>query len=168
MLRPGDIVTQKNTKINKINFKDNKPNRLSVVLFHYIDEEGKLYYCTAPVTNATKGIYNKINSSNHYYMNHPILSNTKFCCVKLDSAYLYNADSVHHTSLNVGETMLYGIYKKMLLIEPNEDEIEFYNFVKIMINDTIDRNRKALKKEYKEKQKEKKLRRKELKNNYKK
>ena len=153
MLKPGDVVTQKNTKFNKVNFKDNKSNRLSVVLFHYIDEEGKLYYCTAPITNATRGLHKKIISKNHYYMIYPILSSTKLCCVKLDSTNLYDANNVYHTSLNVGESMLYGIYKKILLIEPNEDEIEFYNFVKGMISNVINGNNKVLKKEFKRKEK---------------
>ena len=85
MFKPGDVVMQEKTMVNKVNFKDNKQNRLSIVLFSY-EENNKLYYATVPVTNATRGTYNKIISKNHLYMPYSILNDTKFCCAKIDKS----------------------------------------------------------------------------------
>lgn len=168
MLKPGDIVTQTKTMINKVNFDDNKENRLSIVLFSYIDKNNELYYCTVPITNATNNIYSKIVSQNHVYMPRAILSNTKLCCAKIDSIYLYKNKDVKSTGLSLEKDLIYRIYNKVLGLEVDEVRQELYNFIKIMINDNIAREKRELKKEHKEKQKIKRLKSKELKNNYKK
>ena len=168
MLKPGDIVTQKNTMINKVNFNDNKENRLSIVLFSYLDKNNELYYCTVPITNATRGVHPKLISPNHVYMPSAILSTTKLCCAKIDSIYLYKDEIINSTGLSLEKNLLYRIYDKVLHLEVDEVQKELYNFIKIMINDIIAKEKNELKKAYKEKQKLKKLKRKELKRNYKK
>lgn len=168
MLKPGDIVTQDKTMVNKKDFFDNKKNRLSIVLFSYIDKNNDLYYCTAPITNATRGTYFKEVSPNFLYMPSAILNTTKLCCVKLDSIYLYKDKTVNYTGISLNRDLLYRIYDKVLSLEVETIQQELYNFIKIMIVDQMDKEKRKIKKEYKEKQKQKKLRRKELKKNYKK
>ena len=168
MLKPGEIITQKKTMINKVNFDDNKENRLSVVLFSYIDKNNELYYCTAPISNATRGIHSKIISPNHVYMPSAILSTTKLCCAKIDSTYLYKEENINSTGIFLEKDVLYRIYYAILHLEVDEVQKELYDFIKIIISDQIDKEEKELKKVYKEKQKLKKLKRKELKRNYKK
>ncbi len=168
MLKPGDIVTQKKTMINKVNFNDNKENRLSIVLFSYLDKNNGLYYCTVPITNATRGVHSKLISPNHVYMPSAILSTTKLCCAKIDSIYLYKDEIINSTGLSLEKNLLYKIYDKVLRLEVDEVQKELYDFIKIMINDIIAKEKNELKKVYKEKQKLKKLKRKELKRNYKK
>lgn len=163
MLKPGEIVIQKKTMINKVNFKDNKENRLSIVLFSYIDKNNDLYYCTVPITNATSSIHSKIISPNFVYMPCAILSATKLCCAKIDSIYLYKDEIINSTGIILEKNLLYRIYDKVLQLEVNEVRKELYDFIKIMITDQIDKEKKELKKAYKEKQRLKKLKKKELK-----
>lgn len=168
MLKPGDIVTQTKTMINKVNFDDNKENRLSVVLFSYVDKNDELYYCTVPITNTTKNVYSKLISQNHVYMPNAILNSTKLCCAKINSIYLYKNEDVKSTGLSLEKDLIYRIYNKILGLEVDEVRQELYNFIKIMINDNIASEKRELKKEHKEKQKIKRLKSKKLKNNYKK
>ncbi len=168
MLKPGEIVTQKKTMVNKVNFKDNKENRLSLVLFSYIDKYNDLYYCTVPITNATRGIFPKSVSPNYIYMPYVLLNTTKLCCAKINSIYLYKDEIVNSTGLSLEKDLLYRVYEGILRLKVDEIQQELYDFIKIMISDQIDKEKKELKRAYKEKQKLKKLKRKELKRNYKK
>lgn len=168
MLKPGDIVTQKKTMINKVNFNDNKENRLSIVLFSYLDKNNQLYYCTVPITNATKGVVPKLVSPNYIYMPFILLNNTKLCCAKINSIYLYKDEIVNSTGLSLEKDLLYRVYEGILRLKVDEIQQELYNFIKIMITDQIDKEKKELRRAYKEKQKLKKIKRKELKSNYKK
>lgn len=49
MLKSGDIVVQEFTMVNNKNYKDNKKNRLSVVVFKDITNGSVVY--TSPITN---------------------------------------------------------------------------------------------------------------------
>lgn len=155
MFKPGDVVMQEKTMVNKLNFKDNKQNRLSIVLFSY-EENNKLYYATVPVTNATRGTYNKIISKNHLYMPYSILNDTKFCCAKIDSIYLYDENNLTKTDININERTLMLLFKKILTIEVEDYQKELYDFIKIMINDHMDRYTSKEKQEKKRILKEKK------------
>ena len=44
MLKSGDIVVQEFTMVNNKNYKDNKKNRLSVVVFEDVTENGSVVY----------------------------------------------------------------------------------------------------------------------------
>ncbi len=153
MLKPGDVVLQKKTMVNKTNFKDNKPNRLSVVLFSYVNDNGKLYYCTAPITNATRGTFKKKMSNNFYYMPNSIYTYDKLCCVKLDSIFLYSEDIVRGTGLSIDLYHVMNIYKGVLNLDVEYYQEKFYNFVKILIRDNVEEYIKEAKKEEKNKKK---------------
>lgn len=166
MFKPGDVVMQEKTMVNKLNFKDNKQNRLSIVLFSY-EENDKIYYATVPVTNASRGTYNKIISKNHLYIPFSILSDTKFCCAKIDSIYLYDENNLKKADISINERTLMLLFKKILTIEVEDYQKELYDFIKIMINDHMDRCASKEKQEKKKKLKERKAKRKVLKQTYK-
>ena len=166
MFKPGDVVMQEKTMVNKLNFKDNKQNRLSIVLFSY-EENDKIYYATVPVTNASRGIYNKIISKNHLYMPYSILNDTKFCCAKIDSIYLYDENNLKKADISINERTLMLLFKKILTIEVEDYQKELYDFIKIMINDHMDRCASKEKQEKKKILKERKAKRKILKQTYK-
>ena len=166
MFKPGDVVMQEKTMVNKLNFKDNKQNRLSIVLFSY-EENDKIYYATVPVTNASRGTYNKIISKNHLYIPFSILSDTKFCCAKIDSIYLYDENNLKKADISINERTLMLLFKKVLTIEVEDYQKELYDFIKIMINDHMDRCASKEKQEKKKRLKERKAKRKILKQTYK-
>lgn len=166
MFKPGDVVMQEKTMVNKLNFKDNKQNRLSIVLFSY-EENDKIYYATVPVTNASRGTYNKIISKNHLYMPYSILNDTKFCCAKIDSIYLYDENNLKKADISINERTLMLLFKKILTIEVEDYQKELYDFIKIMINDHMDRCASKEKQEKKKILKERKAKRKILKQTYK-
>lgn len=166
MFKPGDVVMQEKTMVNKLNFKDNKQNRLSIVLFSY-EENDKIYYATVPVTNASRGTYSKVISKNHLYMPFSILSDTKFCCAKIDSIYLYDENNLKKADISINEHALMLLFKKILTIEVEDYQKELYDFIKIMINDHMDRCASKEKQEKKKRLKERKAKRKILKQTYK-
>ena len=62
MFKPGDVVMQEKTMVNKVNFKDNKQNRLSIVLFSYeennkLDEEATQASAVASGTNGQISVF---------------------------------------------------------------------------------------------------------------
>ena len=166
MFKPGDVVMQEKTMVNKLNFKDNKKDRLSIVLFSF-KENDKIYYATVPITNITKTNHYKILSNNYLYMPYSILNDTKLCCAKIDSIYLYGENSLTKTDININEHTLMILFKKILTIEVEDYQKELYDFIKIMINDHLDRCVSKEKQEKKKRLKERKAKRKILKQTYK-
>ena len=53
MIKYGSIVLQKNTLVNKVNYKDNKENRFSVVLFEFKNNAIKTISIIAITVDAT-------------------------------------------------------------------------------------------------------------------
>lgn len=165
MFNPGCIVFQKNTLVNKNNYKDNKMNRLSVVLFEfkYNNEE---YVCSCPITNHKQTIKNI--SKNSLYIPFQILSDQKYCSVKLDSVYFYPKKDITKTGLNLEEKTVLKIYNALLDLEINKFALSLEqcfilkeNIKSIIIN--LEKNEKN---RIKEEKRLKKLKRKELKKNY--
>lgn len=135
MLKPGDIVKQNKTIV----VNDNNPERLSIVLFSYIDKDNNLYYCTTPITNATRGIYKKRVSNYYYYMPYCLSnSKTKMCCAKLNSTYLYRDNIVFSTGLKIDYNILSEIYNKILYVNVNDSLKDLYNFIKIRVSMELD------------------------------
>ena len=71
MIKYGSIVLQKNTLVNKVNYKDNKENRFSVVLFEF-NLNNEVYF--------TKliGEYNIYNITDKYIFQHFSTKHTIF------------------------------------------------------------------------------------------
>lgn len=135
MLKPGDIVKQNKTIV----VNDNNPERLSIVLFSYIDKDNNLYYCTTPITNATRGIYKKRVSNYYYYMPYCLSnSKTKMCCAKLNSTYLYRDNTVFSTGLKIDYNILSEIYNKILYVNVNDSLKDLYYFIKIRVSMELD------------------------------
>lgn len=107
MFRSGDIVVQDRTMINNVNYKDNKKDRLSVVLFG-IDIEGDEYACTVPLTNNPRSALKSDDS--YCYFPYLIYDQRKYSCVKLNSANIYPVDIIHPMGINLGEDRMNRIF----------------------------------------------------------
>lgn len=164
MIQPGSIVLQKNTLVNKINFKDNKKNRFSVVLFefNYNNEE---YICSCPITNHLQTIKNF--SSNYLYIPFQILDDKKYCSIKLDSVYFYPKEDINLTGLELNNNVVLKIYDSLMNIQSDSISLtsEQLNILKENILKIITQKKKEEKRILKENKKLRKLKRKELKNN---
>lgn len=165
MIKYGSIVLQKKTLVNKVNYKDNKENRFSVVLFEFIlnNEE---YVCSCPITNHIQTMKNF--SKNSLYIPFQILDDKKYCSVKLDSVYFYPKGDITETGLDLNNDTILKIYNKIIDLDSNDLVLnsEQLNILKeniIKISKNIEKEQKRIKKENK---KLKKQRTKELKRNY--
>jgi len=164
MIHPGSIVLQKNTLVNKINFKDNKINRLSVVLFEFIYNNEE-YICSCPITNHVQTINNF--SKNYIYIPYQILDNKKYCSIKLDSVYFYPKKDITLTGLELNNNIVLKIYDKLMNIESDSISLtsEKLNILKENILNILKQKKKEEKRILKETKKLKKLKRKESKRN---
>ena len=117
MIKPGSIVLQKNTLINKINYKDNKTNRLSVVLFEF-KKDNKDYICSCPITNRKQ--ISKNVPKNLLFIPYEILNDNKLCCIKLDSVFFYPKNEISDTGLNLKEQTVLKIYNSLLDLDIND------------------------------------------------
>lgn len=147
MLKSGDVVFQDNININ--NFKDNKVNRLSVVLFT-IDIDNVSYACTCPITNSYRNAQK--HPEKYYYSNFLLLGPTKLCCVKIDLAALYDIRTIHATGIRLDNNHIDGIFDKINDFKEEKELSQFYNFVRENL-DRVKRDRiqeeKRIKKEAK-------------------
>ena len=165
MFNLGDIVLQEKTLVNKKNYKDNKKNRLSVVLFNFI-YNNKSYICTCPITNHQLKINNFSNK--FLYIPYQILNDRKYCSIKLDSVNYYLSEEIKPTGLKLDINIMLKLYNKMLDLNINEFvfNLEECRILKENIIKTIESIKKEENKRIKEEKRLKKLKRKELKNNY--
>lgn len=165
MFNPGDIVFQKNTLVNKKNFKDNKDNRLSVILFE-IKINDKDYVCSCPITNHVQTIKNF--KKNSIYIPFQILNDYKYCSIKIDSLYLYPVEEIKLSGLNLNEKTMLKIYDNILNLDNNETvfNLEELNIIKNNIEIIKNNLDKTQKKKLKEEKRLRKIKRKELKKNY--
>lgn len=127
MLKSGDIVLQEYTMINNKNFKDNKEVRLSVVLFS-VEIDDTSYVCTCPITNS----YNNARKhpEKYYYSDFLVLNPKKLCCVKIDSANLYDVNTVHSVSIRLSDNHMEGIFNKINNFPEDNKEAQFFGFVR--------------------------------------
>lgn len=165
MIKYGSIVLQKKTLVNKVNYKDNKENRFSVVLFEF-NLNNEEYVCSCPITNHIQTIKNF--SKNSLYIPFQILTDKKYCSVKLDSVYFYPKSEITHTGLDLNNDTILKIYNRILDLDSNDLVLnsEQLNILKeniIKISKNIEKEQKRIKKENR---KLKKQRTKELKRNY--
>lgn len=165
MIKYGSVVLQKSTLVNKVNYKDNKENRFSVVLFEF-NLNNEKYVCSCPITNHKQTIKNF--SRNFLYIPFQILTDTKYCSVKLDSVYFYPKKDIKPTGLDLNNDTVLKIYNSILNLEKDNLVLtsEQLNILKeniIKISKNIEKEQKRIKKENK---KLKKQRTKELKRNY--
>lgn len=75
MIKPGDLVYQEKTIVNGKNYKDNKDNRLSVVLFTFFNDNIE-YICSCPITNHI--VTSKKTNSNFLYIPYEILNEKNY------------------------------------------------------------------------------------------
>lgn len=165
MIKYGSIVLQKKTLVNKVNYKDNKENRFSVVLFEF-NLNNEEYVCSCPITNHVQTINNF--SKNSLYIPFQILTDKKYCSVKLDSVYFYPKSEIIHTGFDLNNDTILKIYNNILDLDNNDLVLnsEQLNILKeniIKISKNIEKEQKRIKKENR---KLKKQRTKELKRNY--
>lgn len=164
MIKAGDLVYQEKTMINGINCKDNKENRLSVVLFTFFNNDIE-YVCSCPITNhvvSSKGI-----DANFLYIPYEILTDKKLCAIKLNSAFNYPINEITSTGLNINKQTMLKLYDSILKLNVifNKEHYEFIKENLKVLSSNIENEEKTRLKE------EKKLRkqlRKERKRNYKK
>lgn len=127
MFNEGDVVLQKNTLVNGVNFKDNKETRLSIVLFNYKDENGDNIVYTCPITNHIPNI--KKPNNNILYVPYLLLTSKKLCSIKLDSTYKYPENELRTTGLKINNNIMLKVYDKLLNLE-NTFDLEQYNIIK--------------------------------------
>ena len=162
MFNPGDIVLQKNTLVNGVNYKDNKENRLSIVLFQD-KEDDKCFVYSCPITNRIQKINNF--SKNHLYIPYAILNEKKLCSVKLNSIYSYPIEEVKSMGINIGETILFKIYNALCRVEGENLKLsrEDFKYIKEQVNIIVKRYEFNAKVKLKEEKKLRKQKRKEYK-----
>lgn len=165
MIKYGSIVLQKNTLVNKVNYKDNKENRFSVVLFEF-NLNNEEYVCSCPITNHIQTIKNF--SKNSLYIPFQILTDKKYCSVKLDSVYFYPKKDITPTGLDLNNDTILKIYNRILDLDNNDlvinsEQLTILKENIIKISKNIEKEQKRIKKENR---KLKKQKTKELKRNY--
>ena len=146
MIKNGSIVLQKNTLVNKVNYKDNKQNRVSVILFE-LEQNNEEYVCSCPITNHIQSIKNY--KKNFLYLPYQILSDKKYCSIKLDSVYFYPKKDIIKTGLELNNNIILKIYNAILNLDNEEFvlNIEQLN----ILNKNINKITKTMKKELKKK-----------------
>ena len=140
MLKSGDIVVQDRTMINNVNYKDNKKNRLSVVLFE-TTIDGESFICTVPLTNSPKAALKYKDS--YYYFPYLIYDSKKYSCVKINSANIYPIDIVHSTGLSLDRNHMNRIFSKLMEYSEPKNREELYKMIRDNIS-TIKQNNKVL------------------------
>ena len=145
MIKNGSIVLQKNTLVNKVNYKDNKQNRFSVILFE-LELNNEEYVCSCPITNHIQSIKNY--KKNFLYLPYQILSDKKYCSIKLDSVYFYPKKDIIKTGLELNNNIILKIYNAILNLDNEEFvlNIEQLNILKKNINKITKTIKKELKK----------------------
>jgi len=133
MIKEGSIVLQKNTLVNKVNFKDNKQNRFSVVLFEFTlnNEE---FVCSCPITNHVQTMKNFNKYS--LYIPFQILTDKKLCSIKIDSVYFYPKKEITQTGLELNNETILKIYDILINIENNKVVLNS-NELKILKNNIL-------------------------------
>lgn len=126
MIKPGDIVWQKNTMINNKNFKDNKDKRLSVVIFSEIID-GKGVVCTCPFTNSVGTAYR--NPTEYYSNAFLVLGGRKLSCIKLNSVHLYPEADVYPLGIRVNDMQYESIRNKLLEYVKNSNQNDLYHMI---------------------------------------
>lgn len=163
MVNPGDIVLQDRTRINKIDFQDVKKTRFSIVLFTYKNVSGT-YACTVPLINQNKKSKKQKTSKNYCHVPFIITTDRKSDIAKLDSAYLYNADTIHPTGLTVSLDILIKLNEQILEVEDIDENL--FEFISSEIKKSLKKLRKERKKITKVEKKEKKQKSLKLKKEY--
>lgn len=165
MFNPGDIVYQKYTSVNKINNKDNKENRMSVILFEFLYNKEE-YVCSCPITNHVQKINNFSNK--FFYIPYQILNDKKYCSIKLDSINFYPKVDIKSIGLNLNYDTMLKVYNHLLDMDINLFSLDIEqckilkdNIIKITKNMEMEE-----KKNKKEEKRLRKLKRKEAKQNY--
>lgn len=142
MLKSGEIVVQEYTMINNKNYKDNKKNRLSVVVFEDVTENGNVVY-TCPITNGVKtALYNK---DKYCYFPFLVLDEVKYSCIKLDSLNKYSSDIVHTVGINLDDAHIELMFDKILNSDFSTNRDDVFKEVKekiLLIKDDIKRQKK--------------------------
>ncbi|MBQ3021378.1 MAG: hypothetical protein IJD92_04045 [Bacilli bacterium] len=164
MIKAGDLVYQEKTMVNGINCKDNKNNRLSVVLFSFFNNDTE-YICSCPITNHVIN-FRKVDP-NFLYIPYQILSDKKLCAVKLDSAFIYPINEISETGLSLNNKVLLKLYDAILNLDNNYN-IDHYRFIKDNLRSLSNEIEFEEKAKLKEEIKLRKQLRKERKRNYKK
>lgn len=126
MIKPGDVVWQKNTMINNKNFKDNKDKRLSVVIFSEVID-GKGVVCTCPFTNSVGTAYR--NPEEYYSNAFLVLGGRKLSCVKLNSVHLYPEADVYPLGIRVNDMQYESIRNKLLEYVKNSNQNDLYHMI---------------------------------------
>jgi len=165
MIKYGSIVLQKKTLVNKVNYKDNKENRFSVILFEF-NMNNEEYVCSCPITNHIQTMKNF--SKNSLYIPYQILTDTKYCSVKLDSVYFYPKKEITPTGLDLNNDTVLKIYNRIINLDSsdlvlNSEQLNILKENIIKISKNIEKEQKRIKKENK---KLKKQKTRELKRNY--
>ena len=142
MLKSGEIVVQEYTMVNNKNYKDNKKNRLSVVVFEDVTENGSVVY-TCPITNGVKtALYNK---DKYCYFPFLVLDDVKYSCIKLDSLNRYSSDIVHPVGINLDDAHIELMFDKILNSDFSTNRDDVFKEVKekiLLIKDDIKRQKK--------------------------
>lgn len=146
MINPGDIVLQKKTLVNGKDFRDNKINRLSIVLFTF-DFDGKEYVCSCAITNHKPNKHNK----NFFYIPHILEKHFKLCSIKLNSSFVYPIEDITKTEVTLDETIMLRIYEKLLVSDKLFDSYHYSILKENILNlkETIINNIKNEEKEEK-------------------
>lgn len=126
MIKPGDVVWQKNTMINNKNFKDNKDKRLSVVIFSEVID-GEEVVCTCPFTNSVGTAYR--NPEEYYSNAFLVLGGRKLSCVKLNSVHLYPEADVYPLGIRVNDMQYESIRNKLLEYVKNSNQNDLYHMI---------------------------------------
>lgn len=163
MFNAGDIVLQKETMVNGKNCKDNKKDRLSVILFN-IEIDDKKYVCSCPITNRKIHLYSKPDK--FLYIPYQILSDSKLCTVKLDSAFIYPEDEITFTGLKLNKETVLKLYNAILNLEVdlNKEHYEIIkNNIRVLANKISEEEKRKIKEEKKLRKKLRNEKRKEFK-----
>lgn len=162
MLKTGDIV------IEKQNLEKNIKEKMFVVLFNFWHND-KEVVCLSPITNTKKPKYNtKYYLKNYVYIPYEILSNKRLCSVKINATPIYEASEVTPTGLKLRTEVMIRIFNGIMALDldrPSLDK-EHFEYIKNTITCLNDELSEIEIQRKKEKKKLRKIRRRELKQNY--
>ena len=114
MLKSWNLVVREYIMVNNKNYMNNKKNRLSVVVFEDVTENGSVVY-TCPITNGVKtALYNK---DKYCYFPFLVLDEVKYSCIKLDSLNKYSSDIVHPVDINLDDVYIELMFNKILNLD---------------------------------------------------